>query len=339
MHARRHDVDWTGIDSRVTWIPEPYWSPTVTTATATRILRCTESSFARLVEFGLAHESGPHGPLFDIHDIRNAALYSRSAVTDVERVMGSTFAYMCESPAALTSARTWQYSLEVRLAAAASPSVRVYRPTPEDFDGALLTCLVDRQPVDVHGDQLDLPAQRAVTGTLLTKGVPGSVRSKTARELASDLIRAIRWQYLPPSLEAEPQLAADLGIGTCITMSVLLEQQLCAHGFEARAYRGWCIGALAQHAWVALLDEDGVTKPLDPALAVLATANGFGTPAFASLVLGSSINRVVPTHGRAVTGIVVEPGAPVDIGFGCVPLERNVASTASIETSTVLGDE
>jgi hypothetical protein len=69
------------------------------------------------------------------------------------------------------------------------------------------------------------------------------------------------------------------------------------------------------HGWVEVVDDDGKVKCLDPSFALLATGNGFGTPDFRELVVGSTVNRVVPTQARVEQDYVVDGSADDVVTF------------------------
>jgi hypothetical protein len=208
--------------------------------------------------------------------------------------------------------------------------VSVYRPRPEDFGGHLDSF---GAPVDPDGDEVRMPVSAPVAGALHTAGALSPVRSRTVESIARDLLASgLRWHHLPPSLEAAPDEATTLGIGTCVTFSVTLERELKAAGYEARSRRGWCIGALAPHDWVEVVDDDGAVKRLDPALALLATGNDLGTREFADFVVGSAINRIVPTRCPGTQPLVTDApaGTRLDVVLTC----RAARPATALSTAT-----
>lgn len=329
MPAGRHAIDWRPVVRDVVWIPAAHRVPSVSAMTAMRILRCTPESFAQLVDLGLPATEGPDGPLFDANDVRNAALYSRSGVTEVEIAMRSIFGYMRSGPEALVGDLGWDFSLQVQpIEGPETEPVWVHRPAPEDFGGDLETIAAE-----LADDQVRLPVASPVGGRLRTAGVAATVRSRTVESIARDVLDSgLRWHHIPPSLEAAPAEATALGIGTCVTFSAVLEDQLRAAGYEVRTLRGWCIGALAPHDWVEVWDDDGQIKRIDPALALLATKNGLGTPEFADFVVGSALNRVVPTRcpGRRPLVANAPAGARYDVLLTCRAARSSGVLTAAV---------
>jgi hypothetical protein len=91
---QQHDIDWNPIAGAVVWMPAEHRQATVDQATAMRILGCTPGSFGSLRALGLDADGTPQHPLFDANDIRNAALYSRSGRTEVEKAMGAVLSFL-----------------------------------------------------------------------------------------------------------------------------------------------------------------------------------------------------------------------------------------------------
>lgn len=297
----RHDIDWRPLVGRVVWVPDGHRTPTISTAAAIRMLRCTPSSFDALLDLGLRGEEGSDGLTFDICDLRNAALYSQSGVTDMEIAMATIFGYMKSATADLIAERSWTYTVTVHSDPDSVPESEqlVSRPTPEDFGGALVTCRTpEGRDVELVGDRMRVRAGTRVGGMLVTRGLAGAIRSAAIRRLALEVIDSgIRWHSLPATLDLAPDEALALGVGGCVTLSVALERHLCNAGFNARSYWGWLAGAVnTMHTWVEVQDDDGSPKWIDPALALIGGLGGQGTADFVRFVVGSATNRVVPTH-------------------------------------------
>jgi hypothetical protein len=224
---------------------------------------------------------------------------------------------MKAGPEEVLGTRDWDVSLLVRSAdPRAGEVVRVHRPTPEETGGSLSSCRSADGPLDRTHEHLLVPLAMPVAGRLRTRGRLTRLVSRQVEEVARDVLYSgLRWHHLPPGLDSRPDEAHALGVASCVTMSVVLESAVTAFGYEATAYRGWSIGTLVPHAWVDVVDDDGVTKRVDLSLALLATDNGLGTPDFADLVLGSHVNRVVPSRCPAVAPLVADepPYGPLDV--------------------------
>lgn len=323
--ARRlHDIDWRTAVERVVWIPAEFRNPVVPRSTAMRILRCTEQSFAQLVDLGLPSEEGPDGPLYDPLDLKNVGLYSGSGVTEVEVAMRFILSYMRTTPEELTRPKTWGYRL--RLLSDAEPEApamrRVYRPTPETFGGEVHAWEPTTGPrPEVDDVSLRMLQGAEVAGSMTTAGEGNPVRSPEIRTIMTELMESgVRWHYLPRQFELRAAEAYGMGAGSCCVLSLLLEDRLKEAGFEARSYHGWVVAASEiDHGWVEVVDEDGELKCLDPSFAMLATHNGFGTPDFHDFVIGSKINRMIPTKAPLRVPYVMDEGATDTVTFFSAP--------------------
>ncbi len=317
----RHDIDWRHAVDQVRWVPAEHRLATVPWATATRILRCTEASFAQLLDLGLPREEGPDGVRFDVNDLKNVALYSGSGVTEVERAMQFVLGYMQASREELTRPKRWKFTLKLESVAEDAADRRVYRPTPEAFGGE----------VDAGDWTDDLPDPVAFrlrpgtprVGVLTTRGRDQPIRSAEIRRIAEDLTAGgIRWHYLPKAVEDEPDEVTARGAGNCATLSHVLQRELAAAGFEAQAFHGWIVGsAEIDHGWVEVTDEDGQRKCLDPSFSVLAAHNGFGSPDFCDFVNGSTLNRVIPTRAPLHDPFVLDGDITATVRFSCRPAD------------------
>lgn len=306
-----HDIDWRQAVRDVVWIPAPHRVATVPVAAARRALRCTEASFARLVDLGLPSVDGPQGPLYDPTDLKNVGLYSRSHLTEVELSMRLMLSFMQASREELTKLRHWRYRLQ--LLAAAEPGARVirrvYRPVPERFGGAFGSYAASvGPPPEMVGPFFRMAQGSEVTGTLMTRGAERVVRSPAIRQVVDELLDSgIRWHALPETFAADPREPTTLGIGNCGTLCAVLQQRLVDTGFEARSYHGWMTTlSEVDHGWVEVLDDDGTIKYLDPSFALLAVGNGFGPRDFRDFVIGSTLNRVVATEAPLDCPYVVD---------------------------------
>jgi hypothetical protein len=308
--AAQYDIDWSAAVGKVVWIPGPHRRPTMTEASAQRMLRCTNRSFAKLLDLGLPYDDTDEGKRFEPYDVRNAGLYSGTGVTDVEVAMRMILSFMLGTPEELTRPRRWRYRLS--LSAPIGPQPRelrqVFGPTPEAFGGELQSCEpMLGPPVERQGDLFPMFQGAEVSGELVTCGAEDPVRAPELQVAVRELLDCgVRWQFLPTSLELDPAAAMDLGAVNCVVLCSILEADLRELGFAAASYRGWMVGlSQSDHGWVEVTDEDGQVRCLDPSFGMLAEANGFGAADFADLVVGSRLNRVVPTRARLTQPFVV----------------------------------
>lgn len=309
--AAQYDLEWQGAASKVVWIPDPHRRPTMTEASAQRMLRCTDRSFAKLLDLGLPYEDTDDGRRFEPYDLRNVGLYSGTGLTDVEVAMRMILSFMLGTPEELTRPRRWRYRLS--LSAPVGPHARelrqVYGPTPEVFGGELQTCEPVLGPrVERDGHLFPMYQGAELAGELVTAGAEDPARAPELQVAVRELMGSgVHWQFLPTSLELEPTAAMDLGVANCVVLCSVLEADLRELGFEAASYRGWMVGlSQSDHGWVEVTDEDGQVRCLDPSFGMLAEGNGFGAADFADLVVGSRLNRIVPTRARLTHPFVVD---------------------------------
>jgi len=322
----RHDIDWSPIAGAVVWTPPELRVPSVDEATAMRMLRCSPESFAALRRLGLEPADTADGPRYEVNDVRNAGLYSRSGRTEVETALGAVLSFLRASPADLVAERRWTY--ELRADGEAEWLARL--PTPEVFGGATTSLLVGDDPAapPTGGERLRVPAGRGVRGTIVTAGRSAELRSRELAAMTHDFLASgVRWHYLSPGLKRDAHAAFARGVGNCDTMSVVLADRLAEAGFEPRVYRGWMVGITeVPHSWIEVTDDDGAVKVIDPSLLVLARhstigSSGPGSPHFADHALGSAVNRVVPTRCELAEPIGITPeGTACDTRFTCRPV-------------------
>ena len=317
-----HDIDWRQAVQEVVWIPSEYRVPTMSAPAARRGLRCTEASFAQLIDLGLPSTNGPDGLLFDLDDLKNVGLYSRSRVTDVELGMRLILAFMEAGRNELTKPRRWSYRLQLISTADPSERVirRVYRPMPEIWGGELESFAASEgPPAEVAGPFFRMAQGSEVTGALTTRGAEQVVQAAGIRRIVTEFLDSgVRWHYLPAAFAADPLQPTSLGAGNCRTLCTVLCQRLTDAGFEARCNHGWMI-AISEvgHGWVDVVDDDGKIKCLDPSFALLATQNGFGPPDFRDFVMGSILNRVVPTRAPLNGPLAIDDGGEDVVAFMC----------------------
>lgn len=311
--AREHEIDWRRALEAVVWLPETHRNATVPMATARRALRCTERSFAQLIELGLPFVEGPEGPLFDAVDLKNVGLYSGSQATEVEMAMRLMLGFMRAPREDLIKAKRWRFrlALQTDVEAGARLLRRVYRPMPEMFGGTVdKVQSADGQACEVAGPFFRVVQGADAAGTMTVLGRELTLRSSEIRAIFDEFVDSgLRWHALPETFAAAPEEALALGVGNCGTLCAALCERLVGAGFEARTYHGWMLTpAEVDHGWVEVVDDDGEVKFLDPSFALLATGNGFGTIEFRDLTAGSFVNRVTPTRAPLDEPYIVDGG-------------------------------
>jgi hypothetical protein len=236
---------------------------------------------------------GAGRPLFDFHDLVNVGLYSGSGASLGEMGEQVLMRFAAESPATWTGERRWAVQVEHRCPAPERPEAEwtVARPSPEVAGGHCdrWAAVEPAEPGAVH-----------LEGVLQVHGRRLAVVAGPARDLYRqwlDDVRGdrLRFQWLPASLRLDPVRAYRDGLTDCVAASLMLERQAQELGFEARTRKGHVVGLVSvEHAWMELRDLDGVWKPVDPILAVVAHRVRAPRPEFEEFCLGSVSNRVIP---------------------------------------------
>lgn len=330
---QQHDIDWSPIAGAVVWMPAEHRRATLDQSTAMRMLGCTPLSFASLRALGLAADGTPHHPLFDANDIRNAALYSRSGRTEVERAMGAILSFLRGSDRELFGERRWSYEMvgmvpedvssmgtSEHAGTWESAACLLHPLTPEVFGGDLGALMTDVGVPMPAGDRVSVPLGVSLRGSMVTRGRPDTVVNPMIRAIADEFLASgVRWHYLSAGLKSDAQAAFALGVGNCDTLSAVLAGWLTEADFDARVYRGWIIGITeVPHSWIEVVDDDQRVKVIDPSLLLLGTHSSFGSPDFSQKAFGAVLSRIVPTRCQLGEPIgVIATGAPCDVRFSC----------------------
>jgi hypothetical protein len=84
-------------------------------------------------------------------------------------------------------------------------------------------------------------------------------------------------------------------VASCASASLHVEQLCRQAGLAATTRIGWVVGMEMVHAWVEIIDDDGLTKVIDPVFALFATMAPGANPIFRDLAFGLRSNRLVPS--------------------------------------------
>ncbi|HEY4027062.1 MAG TPA: hypothetical protein VGO86_11585 [Candidatus Dormibacteraeota bacterium] len=283
-------------------------------------LGCGDDLLTALLDRGFpvaAVEGGE--PRLDLHDVINVGLYSGSGQSVPELAQRALFRFASTDPERWTAPTRWKIAVEHRCLAGDggehAGGWALAEPDPERWGGATDEWGSHeglRLRLDGRGDAPERRADSAsATGTVRLEGRVQRVLAPTVIEAFDELVRGIqrdapRFQWLPDALRADPDGAARLGVTDCAASSLLLERELGRLGFATRTGDGCVLGLVpTPHAWVEVLDDDGVWKALDPIFAAVAARVPGTRPEFAAFCLGSFSSRVLPWNRRAGEAIAV----------------------------------
>lgn len=287
-------------------VPEPYRDECVDRAEALQTLRCGDVLLDELIERGLPC-SGAHGDeRFDRYDVFNLALYSESGRSVPEIAFQFALRWMAAPADSWFAPKHWTVRLGVQCGRAggcsAHPSSSIALPRPDLFGGSLCDVIVEPSASGIGDGEvsLDSPGQLNLSCRVGSRGERMTLKSPRLAALVDEFMRVgYRWVRMPEGLQLQPELVLGHGVSNCISGSIHLERVLTDHGFQVRSRRGWVLGMLdIEHAWIEVVDDDGHTKAIDPIFALLAAHAPLSNPALKEVVLGSRMNRVLPTgHG------------------------------------------
>lgn len=281
-------------------VPAPHRVEDVDRRTALEMLRCGPEVLDRLVADGLPHTGRADGPWFDRHDLVNLALQSGSGWTMPERAVQFALRWMREDPKTWTEPLEWTYEIGLSCDRCEGGEFRHSRLLPERHGGTLVD-QATTPPAGVDGGDLVWSGPATVAGRLVTGGSLLSLRSPRLTAVTLDFLGAgYRWARLPKPVQADYETVMAAGYAPCVTASLFLEREYRAAGYEAFARSGWILGMLdLAHAWVEVIDDDGVRKVVDPALERLSTHSGDPHPGLGAAALGARSNRMLPTAAGA----------------------------------------
>ena len=282
-------------------VPAPHRVQDVDRRTALEMLRCGPAVLDGLLAAGLPHARRPDGPWFDRHDLVNLALGSGSGWTMPERAVQFALRWMREDPKTWTDQLEWTYEITLSCPdGCGGGEFRHSRMLPELHGGALVD-QATTPPAGVDGGDLVWSRPATLRGRLVTRGELLSLRAPRLRRITADFLAGgHRWARMPKAVQADYETVLAAGYAPCVTASLFLEREYRAAGYEAFARSGWILGMLdLAHAWVEVVDDDGVTKVVDPALERLSAHSGGPHPGLAAAALGSRSNRMLPTAAGA----------------------------------------
>ncbi|MFG1999260.1 hypothetical protein ACGFNU_08955 [Spirillospora sp. NPDC048911] len=328
---------WLGALQRLFTIPAEYREEVVSRAGALEMLRCGDGVLDALIAAGLPCGGPPGAELFDRYDLFNLALASGSGASVPERSIEFALRWMNGEPGSWFQPLEWRFSVELECprpdGCGDDPRWRLATPRPEEFDGAVLT--LETSPGDAGRGPDWITARGStglgVRGRLRTRGRPGTLRSPVIREIVEDFMAAgRRWARMPEALQCEDERVLAHGVAPCISASLHLERLFRAAGLESVTRRGWILGMLdLAHAWVEVVDEDGVRKPIDPIFVLLSEYARAPHPGFAEACRGSRVNRLLPT-GLPAGSLLAHHSCG---GDEHVPVRRTVIRRAAGPTS------
>lgn len=291
MPASRVDAGSLERGLERTFIPSSEFGDVLVDVAAVRkLLRCDETGIAALLAAGLPG-FGVGGESFRRSDVLNVGLHSGSGCTIPEIAEAHRVRFAAGPRESWIESRAWDVAFDLRCARECGEgSWLLRRPSPERFGGSVK---------DWPATPVRSSSPLRLGASVVVKGAEGTVESEHARRLFAELVddlahQRIRYQYLPPGLRRDPEMAAANGVLDCMAASLLLERRCRDLGLRSRTRKGLLLGAAAvEHVWFELPGADGGWVPLDPVLAALVSRSGGGEE-FVKFACGSVTNRVLP---------------------------------------------
>lgn len=287
-------------------VPAPHRVENIDRTQALEMLRCGPELLDELVRAGLPAAVRPDGIFFDRHDLINLALHSGTGRSMPERAVRYALRWMGESPDSWTTPLHWTFDIELhcdRAGGCSAGSRFVHtRLLPERNGGAIEQWECDR-PLPPGEEDLVLggPGPVRFAGRLRTQGRLMELRSPVLRRITQEFLDAgYRWARLPKVVQADYEAVMAAGVAPCVTASLFLEREYRAAGYPAVSRSGWILGMLdLAHAWVEVVDDDGISKCVDVVFDRLSRHAERAHPDLARASLGSRVNRVLPTGATA----------------------------------------
>jgi hypothetical protein len=274
------------------FIPERYREPDTDRVAAAQMLGCDDTALTALVRGGLPVDNDR----FDSRDLFNLGLHSGTGRTVPEQAFAFTLRWMRERTESLLAPRASTFTLAMTCDCA-DPVATLARPRAERYGGAVL----DLTPAS----EGDLVAGATLTATVHTRGELAPLDSSALRDLVREFGElGLRWVKLPAALREDEDLVTSHGVASCESASRYLARRVTEAGLSATTRIGWVVGMLdLVHAWVEVVDTDGVTKVLDPIFALFATTIPDANPLLTDPTVSLRTNRLIPT-GLSVGGQV-----------------------------------
>ena len=293
---------WAAVAERVVFVPKTYARTVLNRQQVMDMLRCSVGDVEELVSAGLPVGSGEDGPTFDHNDIYNLGTYSERGDTQPERAFQMLFRFMKAAPDKLIESQDWTFRVDANCAACGRANDggdwTFSRPSTEGFGGRSTLISEDRKP-----------GSASVEYVVTNGGRLSPIKAGSLLELSRAFLdMTYQWQMLPSDMQVDYRGVHASGVTNCISASLDLAEQFRGAGFQAAAKRGWFCGVLGgvlelPHAWVEVVDSDGVLKVVDIATALLARRQ-LGTENFQKLCIGTPFNRVIPSTSEADDPVV-----------------------------------
>lgn len=269
---------------------------------AARILDCTEEALDAFVHGGLTVRDGR----FDSRDLFNLGLHSGTGRTVPEQAFAFALRWLRSSTADMSARQEFRFTFGLRCVCTRAS---LARPRTDLYGGEVR--------------DLDVTA-RSVSATVSTTGAVTALRAPALVAVMRDFhALGLRWVKLPDALRRNEDLVTSHRVATCESASRYLARRCRAAGFSATTRIGWVVGMLdLVHAWVEVIDEDGVTKVVDPIFALFANTLPDANPVLTDPTVSVRTNRLIPTdlpvggrvaqHGCATPATVkITPERPV----------------------------
>ncbi|MBE1582276.1 hypothetical protein ACFPOI_43840 [Nonomuraea angiospora] len=131
-------------------------------------------------------------------------------------------------------------------------------------------------------------------GVITRQGTNATIQDTRIGEVWQYALQRYRYHYTPPKLSIEVSYTSRWNIGDCVGLSLALADHLKDIKRDSHMRVGYLVAGLGaqRHAWVEVVDSDGLTKTLDLSLACLAPR--FFTKEYAAFCFGSTLNRALP---------------------------------------------
>ncbi|WP_396451803.1 transglutaminase domain-containing protein [Actinomadura sp.] len=287
-------------------IPPEHHRPDTGRADAASMLACDQDALSALIRHGLPATGGRGRERFDSRDLFNLALYSGSGRTAVERGVASALRWTRSSCEDLIAPRMSRFELRVACGApeGCGPGARntLARPRTGAYGGKVRQ--VRALPA---GAARDVPAGPAATArgsgpaltlsaVLRTVGDCPVLRSPALRAILREFVGAeLRWLRLPEAMRNDESLIPR-GFASCGSASRYIARLCREEGIPATTRIGWLVGLPdLVHAWVEVVDDDGVTKVIDPTFVLLAEVIPGANPMLRDPGIAFRTNRLIPT--------------------------------------------
>jgi hypothetical protein len=283
-------------------IPEDFRNTDVDRVGALDMLRCGEQTLDALIAAGLPCRGEAGAEFFDRFDLFNLSLASKSGVSVPERAIRYALRWMHGGPQTWTEPIQWTFDIQLRCPlpeCGPDPQWWHSRLDFSSFETELLDWQTDPATATMLDDTVHFsaPGPVGMRGRLVTRGKLMTLRSPVLQSITDEFLAAdYPWIRMPERLQADYKRVMAAGAAPCITASLFLQSQYQAAGYHAITRRGWLLGMLdLAHSWVEVVDDDGISKAVDPIFVRLAGHAENPHPQLAAGCIGSRLNRLLPT--------------------------------------------